>query len=92
MVVVKNNKCLVFKNEKIYLFLSVNYDINVFVIFFLVCFKINVILVCIKYIDLYILVFGINSEEIDIRYSNILFKFGRVFVVIFCLILFKCSM
>lgn len=51
---VKNKKCLVFKNEKEYLFSSVNYDINVFVISFLVCFKTNVIPACTKYIDLYI--------------------------------------
>lgn len=52
--VVKNKKCLVFKNGKTYLFSSVNYDINVFVISFFVCFKTNVIPACTKYIDLYI--------------------------------------
>lgn len=52
--VVKNKKCLVFKNEKAYLFSSVNYDINVFVISFFVCFKTNVIPASTKYIDLYI--------------------------------------
>lgn len=55
LAVVKNKKkCLVFKNEKAYLFSSVNYDINVFVIPFFVCFKTNVIPACTKYIDLYI--------------------------------------
>lgn len=52
--VVKNKKCLVFKNGKTYLFSSVNYDINVFVISFFVRFKTNVIPASTKYIDLYI--------------------------------------
>lgn len=89
---VKNKKCLVFKNEKEYLFSSVNCDINVFVISFFWYASKLMLSRRLQNILTYISVLGINSEEIDIRYSNTSLKFGRVFVVISCSILFKCSM
>lgn len=95
LAVVKNKKkCLVFKNEKAYLFSSVNCDINVFVISFFGMLIVNSEMLSrrLQNILTYISVLGINSEEIDIRYSNTSLKFGRVFVVISCSILFKCSM